>query len=303
MKQTKRIEINVYPKPRTKEEYKEHMAINEANERIKNAARKTKSKEKLLDSTEKSVEKETVDYKEEAKAKRVKRLTTPPIKPFLLADDFKTDIKDRVTLDSRNKSEYPIIGNTSIYVDFYTNRELSCIGVFKNIQDALLGKMISDDKLVKSFIVERHNAGAEEEALQLNIITTREFMSIIDTLDKYKPYVQYTKYITTTLEDRYQVYPKKIDVKEVADLNHRNDTELISIIKALYEGPVCDEHEVEVSILITTPDSNSDCDNIALNYLCCCQGILFNSVNQIRKLHVRKRISDKETPSIIIEWS
>jgi len=302
MKQTRRIEIDVYPSPRIKEDYKEHMAINEANERIKNAARKTKHKEKLLDSIKKSVGAEISDDKEESKTKRVIRLTTPPVKPFLLADDFKTDIKDRVTLDSRNESKYPIIGSTSIYVDFYTNRELSCIGVFKNVQDALLGKMISDDKLVKSFIVERHNAGADEEALQLNIITTREFLSITDTVDKFKPYVQYTKDITTTLEDRYQVYPKKIDVKEVADLNHRNDAELMSIIKALYEGPVCDEQEVEVSILITTPDSNSDCDNIALNYLYCCQGILFNSVNQIKKLHVKKKISDKN-PSVIIEWS
>lgn len=298
----KQIRIEEYPHARIKENYKEYEFINQFNEAYKKGERQARSRRKLVESIKKSVGMDTPEKKVEPDDGRVRRITTPPIKPFLLADDFKTDIKDRVTLDVKRESKYPIIGNISIYADYYTNRELSCIGVYKNIQDALLGKIISDDKLVKSFIVERHNAGAAEEALLLNLITTREFMSITDTVDKYRPYIAYCKEITTTLEDRYQVYPKSIDVKEVARLNQSYDEILVSKIKDLYQGPVCDDREIEVSLQITTYDSNSDCDNVAMNYLYCSQGILFRDIRQIKKLHVMKKITDKEKPSIVIEW-
>jgi Holliday junction resolvase RusA-like endonuclease len=298
----KQIIIDEYPYTRIKENYKEYEFINQLNEIYKKGERQARSRHKLVESIKKSVGMDTPEKKVEPEDGRVIRITTPPIKPFLLADDFKTDIKDRITLDVKRESDYPIFGNVSIYADYYTNRELSCIGVYKNIQDALLGKIISDDKLVKSLIVERHNAGSAEEALLLNVITTREFLNIDDMVEKYKPYVKYTKEITTTLEDRYQVYPKNIDIKEVAHLNQSYDEVLVRKIKELYQGPVCDDHEIKVSVQITTYDSNSDCDNVAMNYLYCSQGILFRDIRQIKKLHVMKKITDKEKPSIVIEW-
>lgn len=247
--------------------------------------------------------KNTIILEETARPRDKESYYTDEPLTFLLSDDFQSDIRDSViaTLKETNDTRFPLSGSSSIFIDCYSDRRISTIGVLKNVLDSLNRLLISDDKKVKSALIRKYPAKEDQESLHLSLMSTRDILSIDDSVDCYKPYILFSKEISTTLEDRYLPFPKDLLCKEVVEVNYHSDRKISSRLRDKYNGPIV-EGNISLKIEITLTDDCGDLDNLALNYISNCRGIIYKEVDQIEKLLIIKRLSSTENPSIKISW-
>lgn len=219
------------------------------------------------------------------------------IKPitFYLGNDFRAELKNNIIihLDRLDDTTLPLAGNFSIILDLYTDRNLSSIGVLKNVLDACNGLLFSDDKKSESVLVRVHPCGGKNESLHLKLLSGRSIISASADNNTLDPYVIFSMNISTVLEDRYLTYPLNSGMHRTADLNKEYDDSLVKILRESYVDDTL-LGIIGISLNINVNDSKCDIDNIAMNYLKNSTGILYEHISQIKMLLINKKISDKQ---------
>ena len=207
---------------------------------------------------------------------------------FFIGEDFRDELTDSIyiSLQEVETKSFPIVGSVSVFMDLYSDRNISIIGVLKNVLDAGNKLLYQDDVQVESALVRKHSADGGPEKLILSVISSR----VIDDLDAetkdYSPYIILNLELETVLEDRYLPYPKCMNTTDVAEVNQRHDDKVSIQLKQHHGSTLMTKNAIELSLVMNMHDKKADVDNLALTYVKCCKGIIYESIDQIQILHL-----------------
>jgi hypothetical protein len=223
--------------------------------------------------------------------------------PYMPSVNFQDDIEYEIQTAVRkhNVNNLPINGSVSLYVELYTDKLSPITGVLKNIQDALNGVAYTDDRNVSSVLIRRLPKTTPHDVIKINIIVTRPIEGITDTVGKYKDYVAYKVDVETVIESDY--LPYVMDGNGIL-LPQKDDITQLFIRNTLlrnYHGDLL-EGQIDLSVIMGSDSIDGDIDNLALTYINNLEGLLFESVSQIRCLYIKRVVSLREDPFVEIAW-
>ena len=224
---------------------------------------------------------------------------------FLLSDRFQERIHDLIEIDIRRSgtTKFPLSGSTSIYLDLYTDRKISILGVQKNVMDSLNGLVVTDDSKVQSSITNRYPAVNGKEHLVLSVLSNRLVSEDADMQEIIDSYGLFTIRVDGYLESRYLPYSLYKDIREIAEVNKTTDERLAEIIRRKHSLQKVTDRNISMKLEFFVNDYDVDIDNLALNVVYNCKNIIFSSVSQIDNLIIIKqqcRINEK--PYFRVSW-
>ena len=208
----------------------------------------------------------------------------------ILSDEYQQDIRDMAIISIENtKGDFPVKGDVSIIMNFYTCRNLNVQGLVKNALDSLNGIVITDDDRVNSLLAKIQPAdGPEYEKTTIDVVTSRPILSLDKTREDFKDYKVLTIEVDAVLEDRFLPYPNNMNATDVVGVNAKVDEEITGLISMQYDGEII-KNEVEVmATFYIGPDDKGDIDNYSLNYLNNLKGIVLEDIRQIQILLLNK---------------
>lgn len=223
--------------------------------------------------------------------------------PYMLSVNMQDDIRDTVRLLAKRKGlkSLPINGAVSLYIEVCTDKSIPLTGVLKNIQDALNGVAYSDDRHVSSLLIRKSPKISKHDTIRLNLIVTRPIENISDTIDKYNNYVAISAEIETVLENSYLPY---VLVEEGRLQQYHYQSSLAVIQKCLkekYDGGVI-SNPLGLSVVMQSDSIDGDIDNLAFSYVDNLEGLVFDSLEQVHSLYIRRNISKQDDPYVEIAW-
>lgn len=224
---------------------------------------------------------------------------------FLLSDRFQERIHDLIDIEIRNSgtTKFPLSGSTSIYLDLFTDRKVSIIGVQKNVMDSLSGLVVTDDSRIQSSIVNRYPAVNGKEHLVLSVVSNRLVSEVADMKDIIDSYGLFTIRVDGFLESRYLPYALDKDIREMARVNKTTDERLAKIIQTKHSLPKVTDRDISMKLEFFVNDYDVDLDNLALEVVYNCKNIIFGSVSQICNLIiVKQKCRINEKPYYKVSW-
>lgn len=224
---------------------------------------------------------------------------------FLLSDRFQERIHDLIDIEFRNSgtTKFPLSGSTSIYLDLFTDRKISIIGVQKNVMDSLNGLVVTDDSRIQSSIVNRYPAVNGKEHLVLSVLSNRLVSEVADMKDIIDSYGLFTIRVDGVLESRYLPYSLDKNIIEIAEVNKTTDERLAETLHSIYKAPVITDRDISMKIEFFIDDYDVDIDNLALEVVYNCKDIFYGSVSQISNLIiVKQQCRINERPFTKISW-
>jgi Holliday junction resolvase RusA-like endonuclease len=221
----------------------------------------------------------------------------------ILSDEYQQDIRDMAIISIENTTgDFPVKGDVSVIMNFYTCRNLNIQGLVKNALDALNGIVITDDDRVSSLLAKIHPSdGPEYEKTIVDIVTSRPILSFYKTREDFKDYKLLTIEVDSVLEDRFLPYPKTMDVSGVVGVNTKEDEEISKLILSQYSGETLNSEIELAAVFHIGPDDKGDIDNFSMNYLNNLKGIVVKDIRQIQTLLLNKVNTDIDTLSVNID--
>lgn len=220
----------------------------------------------------------------------------------LLSDAYQQDIIDMALINIENaKEDYPIKGDVSIIMNFYTCRYLNIQGLVKNTLDALNGLVITDDERVDSILAKIRPAdGPEYEKTTIDIIPSIPILTVDKDREDFMHYTVLNIEVDSVLEDKFLPYPNNLIITDVVGVNTKEDEEISRIISNQYDGEIL-QSEIEVAATFNIgPDDKGDVDNYSMNYLNNLKGIVVEDIRQIQTLLLNKFQTDFDNFSVEI---
>jgi Holliday junction resolvase RusA-like endonuclease len=221
----------------------------------------------------------------------------------ILSDEYQQDLRDMAIISIENTTgDFPVKGDVSIIINFYTCRNLNIQGLVKNVLDALNGTVITDDDRVNSLLAKiKPSGGPEYEKTTIDVVTSKPILSLDKTREDFKDYKVLTIEVDAVLEDRFLPYPKTMNVSSVVGVNTQTDEEISELVTNQYDGEIINS-EVEVAAVFHIgPDDKGDIDNYSMNYLNNLKGIVVEDIRQIQTLLLNKVNTDIDTLSVNID--
>lgn len=215
-----------------------------------------------------------------------------------MADDFQQEIKDNFLVAVHDDSKYPVSGKISLYIELTTSRSVHLLGVAKNIMDACIGIIYSDDSVVESILINRN---AQEKGLLdhlvIKVVNGKPLRSNELTYDNINDYTLLNIELNTLVEDNYMPYPPSIVFKEL--INPNDDEALKAQLEIACKSAKVSSRTKVLSITVAADDSKVDVDNLCLNYIVNLIGIAYSELEQIDSLHLLKTVNSTRNQVII----
>jgi hypothetical protein len=212
--------------------------------------------------------------------------------PFYLAHSFRQDIRDNldISINHMQSTIFPIKGKASMIVDVSSDRNLNLIGVLKNTMDACMYKLVTDDRNVDSVIISQDNSKYKEsEALHIHLLGDRHIYSPLTDLGYLKKNALLTSSTLTQIEDRYlPLPPPGLEDYTHVEPNLKDDVEIKYLLKKAFRGELITD-DIVVSLIIHQSDTSHDLDNSVLGFIINAEGIVYEDMKQIKKLHLIKK--------------
>jgi|LSQX01.2.fsa_nt_gb MFS superfamily sulfate permease-like transporter len=224
---------------------------------------------------------------------------------FLLSDRFQEKIHDLIEIDIRKSgtTKFPLSGSTSIYLDLYTDRKISILGVQKNVMDSLNRLVVTDDSKVQSSITNRYPSVNGKEHLILSVLSNRLVSEEADMKEIIDSYGLFTIRIDGYLESRYLPYSLDKDIREIAEVNKTSDKKLAETILKKHNMPTVTDRNISMKLEFFVNDYDVDIDNLALEIVYNCKNVIFASVSQIDNLIiVKQQCRINENPFFKVSW-
>lgn len=224
---------------------------------------------------------------------------------FLLSDRFQEKIHDLIEIDIRKSgtTKFPLSGSTSIYLDLYTDRKISILGVQKNVMDSLNRLVVTDDSKVQSSITNRYPSVNGKEHLILSVLSNRLVSEEADMQEIIDSYGLFTIRIDGYLESRYLPYSLDKDIREIAEVNKTSDKKLAETILKKHNMPTVTDRNISMKLEFFVNDYDVDIDNLALEIVYNCKNVIFASVSQIDNLIiVKQQCRINENPFFKVSW-
>jgi hypothetical protein len=202
-----------------------------------------------------------------------------------LTESFKSAIKSAlIPIIAEQPSTFPIVDNTSVMIDLYTRKNLNICGVLKNILDSMNKVAYTDDCRISSVMIQMHYADLDVDVIEIHLLTNTEIKFDGGRDDNHSQYTLLQASINAHVVDKYLGYPRTATQTQVVNKNEDQAIKhtLISHWMSLSRKDCCDT----VSIQIQTSDHRSDIDNIAVNYLYNLVGIAYESITDLKTLHI-----------------
>jgi Holliday junction resolvase RusA-like endonuclease len=221
----------------------------------------------------------------------------------ILADEYQQDLRDMAIISIENTiGDFPVKGDVSIIMNFYTCRNLNIQGLVKNTMDALNGIVITDDDRVNSLLAKiKPSGGPEYEKTTIDVVTSKPILSLDKTREDFKDYKVLTIEVDAVLEERFLPYPNNMNVTDVVGVNAKADEEITGLISMQYDGEII-KNEVEVmATFYIGPNDKGDVDNYSMNYLNNLKGIVVEDLGQIKTLLLNKVNADLDNLSVNID--
>jgi hypothetical protein len=246
---------------------------------------------------------------------QVKNYVEPYMKPIYerceskliankLACYFQQELGDRMRRKIRrfSSNRFPMTDRISFYIDIHSRRSLSIPGIAKNILDAYSKILYSDDSIVESMILHKHEWEHDDtDRLDIRVIQSYKLGSIEVTEKQIEPYLILSDSFETVLVDKYLPYPPSMDYTDAINPNAQANIQLKKVIRDQYEEQLSDSN-VSVSLIMENVSTRkSDLDNLSMTYLVNMQGVVYESIENIDKLHMSiDKGSNKEENAIIL---
>ena len=217
--------------------------------------------------------------------------------PLLSAHSFRQDIINaiKVSLIKAPSGVYPLNGSVSLIVDVHSREQLLIYGVLKNVMDACIRLLVTDDRQFSSIYI-RHLDDAVEESIEIWILIGQTIYSIYSDLAALKVQAVFHVNVPTIPEDRYLPLPRITGQEPLEEYTQTDD-----ILKwILSNSLVAPSVNVNFgwSINIHTKQVYADIDNLGLPLLKNLDGIVHQDLREIKVLHMIRSVSSTSDATV-----
>jgi hypothetical protein len=214
--------------------------------------------------------------------------------------DFEDAIKHEFIAESYRSDTYkrfPRQESIALAVEVNALNECILPAVLKNVADALQKKAYSDDYKVYSILATLEIG--EEESVKVGILVDTRIRP--DEIIKHvfsKSFITFK--VETTPVDKVLSIPKLPNETMVNNkINKQHQSYIEQQISVQYSGGMLLD-DVKISIDVDTLSTESDLDNIALNYILALEGVIIKDIKQVKALwlNLSRNKSDKASMKI-----